>query len=480
VSAPAPKKVVLVVIDGLTPGMLERALDEGTAPALSYLVETGTYRRGVTTFPSVTPVCLTTLATGAHPDAHHVPHLSWYHRGEERIVEYGSSFPAMRAVGARQSLRDSVFNMSHEHVSPRVTTVFEAVEDAGLVPAAINFTSYRGRTRHAIRLPGVATKNRWYEAVYGPRRFFFFNIFESDVTGAPLAVRSRVEGSLDAYAGHVGRWLVTRDGFDFLVFYLPDFDYASHLAGPASPLDALTRADASVGQLMEAAGGPDELLSRYAVVVCSDHGQTHVEQGVSLQEAFADLRVLRGRRDDPSGCEVAVTASNRSGMVYRLPECRVDARTLAERLTGFEAADVVLFREGEDAVARRGGEELRFRPDADGWVTGGDRDVLDEAAYPDGVARAWRALACPNAGDVIVSAAAGVEFLDLGGRHHASGGSHGSLAADDSIVPIVVSGLEEVPLGERPDLAELAPLALDALGVEPPATMAPLRAAAGA
>ena len=474
-----PKKVVLVVIDGLTPGMLERAVEAGQAPALSYLVDHGTYRRGVTTFPSVTPVCLTTLATGAHPDRHHVPHLSWYHRGEGRIVEYGSSFHAMRAVGARQSLRDSVFNMSHEHVSPNVTTVFEAVEDAGLVPAAINFTSYRGRTRHAIRLPGVATRNRWYEAVYGPRRFFFFNIFESDVTGAPLAVRSRVEGSLDAYAGYVGRWLVTRDGFDFLVFYLPDFDYASHLAGPASPLDALTRADASVGQLMEAAGGPDELLARYAVIVCSDHGQSQVEEGVSLQEPFADLRLLRGRRDDPAAADVVVTASNRSGMVYRLPGCRFEARELAQRLDSVSGADVVLFREGDDAVARRDGEELRFRPDRDGWQTGGDRDVLDECVYPNGLARAWRALACPNAGEVLVSAAVGVEFLDLGGRHHAGGGSHGSLAAADSTVPIVVSGLD-ASLGERPDLAELAALSLGAAGVEPPPGMARPREAVGA
>lgn len=475
----AARKVILVVIDGLTPGMLERAVDEGRAPALAYLLEQGTYRRGVTTFPSVTPVCLTTIATGAHPDAHHVPHLSWFHRGEGRIVEYGSSFPAMRAVGARQALRDSVFNMSHEHVSAGVTTVFEAVEDAGLVPAAINFTSYRGRTRHAIKLPGLATRNRWYEAAYGPKRFFFFNIFESDVTGAPLAVRSRVGGSLDAYAGYVGRWLVTRDGFDFLVFYLPDFDYASHLAGPASPLDALTRADASVGQLMEAAGGPDELLARYAVVVCSDHGQTHVEEAVSLQDPFADLSVLRGRRDDPGECEIAVTASNRSGMVYRLERCTRDARELAMRLDGVRGVDVILFREGADAVARRAGEELRFRPAGEGWELGGDASVLDDAAHPDGIARAWRALACPNAGDVIVSAAEGFEFLDLGGRHHAGGGSHGSLGAADSTVPIIAAGFGE-ELAERPDVAELAPFVLRALGVEPPASMTATRETARA
>jgi len=185
------KKLVLAVIDGLTPAMLERALGEGRLPALGFLREAGSYVRGTTTFPSVTPVCLTSIATGAHPDVHNIPHLVWYHRQERRVVEYGSSFSAVRAAGARRSLRDSVFAMSHEHVSPRALTVFEALDDEGLETAAINFTCYRGRTRHPLKLPLRPGRNRWYEAAYGPRRFFFFNLFESDETGAPLAIRSR-------------------------------------------------------------------------------------------------------------------------------------------------------------------------------------------------------------------------------------------------------------------------------------------------
>ena len=465
------KKLILAVIDGLTPALLERGIEQGRLRTLAQLVERGVYARGVTTFPSLTPVCLASIATGAHPDVHWIPHLTWYHRGERRIVEYGSSFPAMRAVGARKSVRDSVFNMSHAHLSARATTLFEAVDDAGMTPAAVNFTCYRGRTRHPIRLPGLATRNRWYEAAYGPKRFFFFNLFESDVTGAPLAVRSRLEGSTDAYAGLIGRWLVTRDGFDLLVFYLPDLDYASHLNGPASTLDALARADASLGQLAEAAGGVDELLERYAAIVCSDHGQTRVHEATRLEDAFSDLRLLPGRRrGDADGYDVAVTASNRCAMVYRLPACPEDARALAERLDGHAAADVVLFMEETHAVARRDGEELRFRPDAADWRLDGEPNVLDGSEYPNGLERAWRALACPNAGDVIVSAGAGWEFLDLGGRHHAGGGSHGSLVAGDSTVPIVTAGFEAA-LRDRPSVTDLAPFALTHLGIQPPASM---------
>jgi hypothetical protein len=465
------RKLVLAVIDGLTPDLLERGLERGRLPALEILYEAGSYRRGTTTFPSLTPVCLTSIATGAHPDVHHIPHLVWYHRGEGRLVEYGSSFSAMRAAGARRSLRDTVFGMTQNHVATGATTVFEALDDAGVETAAINFTCYRGRTRHRIRLPALAARNRWYEAVYGPRRFFFFNLFESDATGAPLAIRSRLEGSIDAYAATVGRWLVTRDGFDFLVYYLPDFDYAAHLTGPDGADTALERADASLAALMDAGGGVDDFLDRYAIVVCSDHAQTPVRRVARLQEAYADQRLFTARRaGDPSAFDVAVAASNRAGMVYRLPGCRLDARALAERLDGRPGVDLVLFREDDGAVARRERAELRFLPSGGSWRLSGDEAVLDGDRYPDGLERAWCALACPNAGEVIVSAAAGWEFADLGGGHHAGGGSHGSLLAGDSIVPMLAAGLaNELP--DAPRTIDLAPLALAHFGVESPTSM---------
>jgi hypothetical protein len=385
------------------------------------------------------------------------------------VVEYGSSFSAMRAVGARRSIRDTVFAMSGEHVAKGATTVFEALEDGGLEPAAINFTCYRGRTRHPIRLPAVARRNRWYEAVYGPRHFFFFNVFESERTGARLAVRSRLEGSIDDYAATVGRWLVTRDAFDFLVFYLPDYDYASHISGPEGSLGALERSDKAVARLFESAGGTDAFLERYAVVACSDHGQTPVERLARLHDSFPE---------DERG--VLAVASNRAGMVYRLEGCRLAARELADRLDGVPPADVVLFLEDGLAVARREGRELRFALEGEDWRVEGDAAVLDSDRYPKGLERAWRALRCPNAGDVLVSAAEGWEFADLGGRHHLGGGSHGSLVAGDSIVPLVAAGFDEQPFPPDPSITDIAPLALGHFGLPAPATMRRPREAARA
>ena len=362
----APKPVVLVVIDGLTPSMFESA----DAPALRFLAEHGEYRRAASTFPSLTPVCLSSIATGAHPDVHHIPHLVWWNRAEQRIVEYGSSFGAVWAAGLARSLRDTIIDLNLRHLSKDAETIYEALEDTGLTTAAINITCYRGRTRHLPTIPGVP-------AVYGPKRFFWYSLYESDRTGSPIAVRNRALGSIDAYAASVGRWLVTRDGFDLLVYYLPDYDYASHAAGPDSAHEALARSDAAVAALMDAAGGPDAFLERYAVVVCSDHGQSKVEHAAAL-DAGDDL----------------VTASNRAAMVYTS-----DARAVAERLDAQPAAGIVLFREDGRMIVRRDGDE--------------DDAVLDDV--PDGRVRAAAALANPNAGEVLVSAAPGWEFVDLAG-----------------------------------------------------------------
>jgi predicted AlkP superfamily pyrophosphatase or phosphodiesterase len=423
-----PKKLVLIVVDGMTPEAFEYAVESGRAPALAHLAAHGEYRRATSVFPSLTPVCLSSIATGAGPDVHHIPGLAWWSREEKRIVEYGSSFAALRKAGFSQGVVDTIVNMNERHLSRDATTVYEALEDAGFVSGAINITCYRGRHRYAATVPG-------FRAVHGPRRFFFYNLYESERTGAPFVGRGRKVGAVDAYAAGVGRWLVTRDGFDFLVYYLSDYDFASHAHGPAGAMHvALDRVDASLAALLGAAGGPDEFLDRYAVILLSDHGQTEVERVARLEPHFVDLRD-----------QVVVTASNRAGQVYLLPGARIDTAALARRLDGEPAVELTLRREGDEAVARRGGEDF----------------PADELEHPDAAERVRAALANPNAGELLVSVAEGWELVDLGGRHHSGGGSHGSLVAGDSFVPLLTIGVDASPAR----ITEVVPAVLDHFGV---------------
>ena len=273
-----------------------------------------------------------------------------------------------------------------------------------------------------------------------------------------MSILHRSSGSIDDYAEAVGRWLVTRDDFDFLFYYLSDFDYVSHSLGPQAAEAALTRADGSIGVLVEAAGGLDSFLERYDLLLCSDHGQTDVREAISLERALGDLP-LAGRRAT-RGSAVALTASNRAAMAYRLANCPLETPDLALALAADPSVEVVCYRDGSDAIALRHGTELRFAPGAQGWTTSGERGLLDQ---PRALERLWKALANPNAGEVLISAAAGFEFADLGGRHHVGGGSHGSLEAGDSLVPMLAVGFDELPA----TIADLAPAILSHFGITP-------------
>ena len=428
--------------------MLEGTIGSGETPMLAAIAGHGSYRRATSVFPSLTPVCLSSIATGAHGDVHEIPHLVWYDRSEDRVVEYGSSFGAVRAAGIGQTLQDTLVNMNGQHLGSNAVTLFEALADAGLRTAATNFTAYRGRTRHRSSLPFLPD-------VLGPERFFFYNLYSSDRTGAPLSWRNRSAGSIDAYATAVGRWLVTRDAFDFFLFYLSDYDYASHEHGPDSALSALQSCDSALGSLVEAGGGLEAFLDRYAIVVMADHGQTHVRESASLGLEYAGVE------------GVLPLGSNRAAHVYLSSACPLDPREVAARLDGVAAAEVTLFRDGAHAVARREGEELAFAPArGSGFDCSGDTSIL---GHPDALVRCWSALANPNAGEVLVSATEGFEFADLGGGDHVGGGSHGSLVVGDSEVPVLTVGIDAAPGSDSiVSIVDVAPLILAHFGVEIP------------
>ena len=97
--------------------MLERAVEDGL-PALAALAEAGSYGQATSTFPSLTPVCLSSIATGAHPDVHEIPHLVWYHRGERRARRV--RLLVRRDPRRRSAALDPRHDLQHERGAPRL------------------------------------------------------------------------------------------------------------------------------------------------------------------------------------------------------------------------------------------------------------------------------------------------------------------------------------------------------------------------
>ena len=125
-------------------------------------------------------------------------------------------------------------------------------------------------------------------------------------------------------------------------------------------------------------------------------------------------------------------------MVYRLPLCAEPSGALAERLDGRAEVDVALFLEDGEAVARRGGEELRFGPDGAGWR----RQLSTPRDYPDGSRAPGPRSTTRTPATCSSRRRTAYEFADLGGRDHVGGGSHGSLVVGDSEVPMLAVGLD--------------------------------------
>jgi hypothetical protein len=288
----------------------------------------------------------------------------------------------------------------------------------------------------------------------------------------------------------VGRELVGEDLYDFLLFSLPDNDHHTHTGGIDTMQDSLAHADHCFGILVDAAGGMRAFLEAHAVILLADHAQTDVKRDLPIAAALgSDWLVLEPNSEHPERAEVAVSPTARAAGIYLLMDehRRPDAHArIRARLGALEGVDLVAWREnGEAAVASPGGE-LRFAPGSGladrrgaGWDLDGDPGVLGierrdgrvgSDLYPDALSRLWSALVAPHAGDILVSLAPGFECVDWGGASHLGGASHGSLAAGDSLAPLVLCGIdpELVPDREQWALRDVAELVLAHFGVPAP------------
>ncbi|HET8862383.1 MAG TPA: alkaline phosphatase family protein [Solirubrobacterales bacterium] len=486
----AARKLVLTYVDSLRTDMLERAVGEGRAPTFGALLERGVLIPDcVSSFPSVTPVACAELVTGAGADQHWISGMNWFHRLEQRYVEYGSSLDATRTVGVFRALYDLVYNMNLAHLNPQVETLFERLDDAGLRTACTPFLIYRGRHRHQVSLDGLlrravdTTRLKFRHHTWGPAELFYGELYASrEVPCKP----SSIPGSRDGYSACCAAELERGGNYDFLLFSLPDNDNYSHRFGPEASVESIAKADHCFAKLVEAGGGLDRFLDEHALILVADHAQTPVSRGLPLAELLArEWTVLAPSDDKPELAQLAVSPTGRAAHIYLLPGEgeRADPDDVRQRLGETEGVDLICWREGETAVVQRRGEQLRFeRGDqvADlrrrRWNVVGDQSVLDGTIedrtflsdeYPDALARVFAAVNAPQAGDFILSLTDGYEAVDWGGVSHAGGGSHGSLLAGDSLGPLLFVGCGPADSSERQQwtLQDVAPVVLEHFGL---------------
>ena len=84
--------------------------------------------------------------------------MNWFHREEDRYVEYGSSFRAAQRFGITRQLTDTVYNMNRAHLATDTLTVFESLDDADVRTAGTTYLMYRGRHRHEPQRDSALTR----------------------------------------------------------------------------------------------------------------------------------------------------------------------------------------------------------------------------------------------------------------------------------------------------------------------------------
>ena len=436
-------------------------------------MERGTYVDACcAAFPSVTPVCAATIATGARQDRHRIPSMNWYSRDERRYVEYGSSFSASRRFGITRQLTDTIYNMNAEHLPADVPTVFETLDDAGVRTAGTTYLYLprppraRGLARDGADAAGL---DRHAPARDGARASS--STPTSSPAARPAAARSSAcRASATSTPAASARTSSSTTSSTSCCSRCPTTTPTRTSNGPHAQVTSIAAADRQLERLFHAGGGTDAFLDEHAVIVVADHSHAPVERRIDLDGAFDDWHVLAPERRRPSTTPRSRCA-RRSARRWSTRCCAEGREALVPRIVDtalrLDGVDLVMWRPAPREGAIRGAAgELRFAPGGDVRDERGERwsrrrrrsrvldarvsdGVLRTADYPDALARVWAALTCETSGDVLLSAAPGWEFPDWGGVDHVGGGSHGSLHRSDSLGALAFCGVEP-PGGQAP------------------------------
>ncbi|WP_273483224.1 alkaline phosphatase family protein [Desulforamulus ruminis] len=494
--AQLPKKVIYIMIDSFHPRALKSCLAQGKLPALSFLVERGCLEECVSAFPTVTPVCMATLATGASPAQHGIPGFVWYHRGERRIIDYGTSWLNILKNRVLPTARDLLFHLNQKQLNWEVRTLYEELESKGLYTAAVNPYIYRGNEEYQAHIPFTVKLLTLFQLtggrIYGPRGFCLGQIYQP-----PGELRETIKkigfwskfGVNDRLSVAGVRWFLEKKRRpDFLAVYFPDTDSKAHAKDPDCCVPCLTGVDQKIKSILDCFLTWEKALEEYCFVLVGDHAQSTVEKGgktlVKLPHLLREYsRAKTGGEEPVEDRDIAICSNERSAYIYILRYRPGMRQAMAGRILKDRGVDQVMWKDGAGyRVKGNQGGTLFFRrggpyrdPYGNQWNLEGDTAVLDlhleeswihYGAYPNALERIADCLDNPNAGELVVTARPGYLLGGEGAPSTRIKGSHGSLYREESLVPLIISG---TPARIRePRLTDVVPF-LRSLAINPQA-----------
>ena len=496
--------MLLCVIDGWTSRVFIPAREEGRLPNFTELARAGYFNPNcISIFPSITPAALASIITGRYPAEHGLAGAYWYDTDTEEVMYFGDDIWVVLNRGMNNFIRDFLVKLNHQYLNAE--TLCQRVEQEGLKAACLNYFIYRGDVEHKFRLPPLF---RILDLVPGVS-------FPRIVLGpSTMILGDFVSSGIDLSGGLTGRFgfeddytidalvqLIERKSLpDFTVAYFPSYDKLGHDVGLDGAFSKLEHLDERLGEVVQAFGGLERMLEEVCLVMTADHSMSNVlddeeESAIRLDARLTGFQVADAGNPWREGDQLKVCPNLRAAHIYfrrftpdllqgaveqLLPDPRIDQIMWRADLTGKEDR-------GFRVVTRNRGS-LLFWKGADGdktardhygcpWSWQGDLSTIDAHVseenvilsenYPNAFERIASILNLEDNGHLMVTAWPGYEFKLPRTSIHGGGGSHGSLHAQDSVVPLLIAGAPGgIELPPYPRTVDVAPICLNVLGLE--------------
>ncbi|CAH1208901.1 hypothetical protein PAECIP111893_02930 [Paenibacillus plantiphilus] len=475
---PHAKKVILILVDSLMYQALDAGIAQQKLPTLKLLIDNGQYYKDVvSSFPTMSVTIDSSLMTGTYPDQHHIPGLAWYSADMQREINYGTGPMEIMRKGVKDVVRDGLLHLNSRDLNPDAATIYEELSRKGLKSGSINGLIYRGPVKHTLSIPGWLGKAASLPEtipVKGPN-YLSFGSLSNPLDGLlqlPDSLAKRL-GFNNEFAIGTAAYLIRNNKLpDFLYVYLPDLDQELHKKGPSS-MKGLVKLDKQLHDLLQAFGSPEAARDQAAVMIVGDSGMSQLRP--ARERSVIDLTTLYSRYNSlhpgdrvTKDTELVFAVNETMAYVYKL-HTEASMRQLADEVGADRRVDLIAWKEDGWINVTQGGARTAFQYKAGGktvdqygqaWTFSGDKALLDlhmerndnglrYGKYPDALRRIYGALQSHKGQFLVVTAKEGYELKGHSSPTHAGGGGHGSLHETESLIPLIIWGVEEKPAFRR-------------------------------
>ncbi|MGM1049520.1 MAG: alkaline phosphatase family protein [Bacillota bacterium] len=465
------KPVILIMIDSLMDKSLHKAIQEGRAPAMQYLLKNGQYfQKVVSSFPTMSVTIDSSLLTGTYADQHHVPGLVWYNSKENRMIYYGNGAKESLKIDQLQVFMDAVYQLNQVQLNKETKTIHEELAEKGKDSASINAIVFRGKTEHILNVPRwIANSTRLPEHVNvtGPKWLSYAALAQQDPNNDRNARAWKKFGMNDEFSAQELAFLIKQNKLpNVTIAYFPENDNILHRKGPTE-LEGIEKADQALQEVLNAHGSWEQALKKAVWIVMGDSGQSYVYDDrkrsiVDLRQLLSRYRIAKLNQSVKTEDQIVISANERMAYVYAL-DSKIKLSDIVKLLKNEDKLDIIAIRDEKNIHIATGKSDNMFSYCPGGtyvdeygqsWTISGDPKLADititsnqikYGKYPDVLARLYGAMHSHEGRYVVVTVQPGHEIIGESSPTHDGGGAHGSLHELDSLVPLIVSGTNTRP-----------------------------------